>query len=316
MKTLKEILEALPSNIRTPIYEALLKLKEDIFTATYKGVEERLAKLEHAVTELVEAQRSTERTLAELIEAQKKNELHLAELEKAINELTEAQKVNELRFTELEKAVKELAEVQKRNELRFAGLEKTINKLTEAQKRNELRFVELEKAVKELTEAQIRTEERVRELAQAQKKTEEEIKLLAEGLSGVRQEVGGLSRTISYAFENEAFRMLPKVLKEKYNVELKEKFIRAEIGGKEINIFGKGKKDGEDVLIVGEAKLRISEWREFGEVCGKLNEKVNAVLKEYGEQNIIKIIVTHFARTRFVEEARKENIIVIQSFEW
>jgi len=274
MKTLKEILEALPSDIRTPIYEALLKLKEDIFTATYKGVEERLTKLEHAVTELVEAQRSTERTLAELIEAQKRNESHLGELEKAINELTEAQK------------------------------------------RNELRFTELERAVNKLTEAQIRTEERVKELAQAQKRTEEEIRLLAEGLSGLRQEIGGLSRTISYAFENEAFRMLPKVLKEKYNVELKEKFIRAEIGGKEINIFGKGKKDGEDVLIVGEAKLRISEWREFGEVCGELNEKVNAVLKEYGEQNIIKIIITHFARTRFIEEARKENIIVVQSFEW
>lgn len=274
MKTLKEILEALPSDIRTPIYEALLKLKEDIFTATYKGVEERLTKLEHAVTELVEAQRSTERTLAELIEAQKRNESHLGELEKAINELTEAQK------------------------------------------RNELRFTELERAVNKLTEAQIRTEERVKELAQAQKRTEEEIRLLAEGLSGLRQEIGGLSRTISYAFENEAFRMLPKVLKEKYNVELKEKFIRAEISGKEINIFGKGKKDGEDVLIVGEAKLRISEWREFGEVCGELNEKVNAVLKEYGEQNIIKIIITHFARTRFIEEARKENIIVVQSFEW
>ncbi len=170
--------------------------------------------------------------------------------------------------------------------------------------------------MEKLAEAQKRTEQRVEELAEAQKRTEEEIRTLTEAIKSTRQELGGLSRTISYAFENEAARMLPKILKEKYNIEIKEKFIREEIGGKEINIFGKGKKDGKDVLIIGEAKLRISERREQEEVFNELAEKVNAVVSEYGEQNIVKVIVTHFARKKFIEEARKKDIIVVQSFEW
>jgi hypothetical protein len=42
---------------------------------------------------------------------------------------------------------------------------------------------------------------------------------------------------MSYAFENEAFRMLPGVLKEKYGIEVTERFIRKEVKGKEINFL-------------------------------------------------------------------------------
>ena len=62
---------------------------------------------------------------------------------------------------------------------------------------------------------------------------------------------------MSYAFENEAYRSLPAVLKEKYGIEVKERIIRAEIGGSEINIFCKAERKiaitttsfGKDELI-------------------------------------------------------------------
>ncbi len=82
----------------------------------------------------------------------------------------------------------------------------------------------------------------VKELAEAQKGTEIEIQKLSKGLDETRGEVGGLSRSMSYAFENEAYSSLPDVLKEKYGIEVKERIIRAEIGGSEINIFCKAER--------------------------------------------------------------------------
>ena len=145
-------------------------------------------------------------------------------------------------FSELKSIVKELAGAQKRTEVK-------VKELAEAQKRTEVK-------VEELAEAQKRTEVKIEELAAAQKRTEIEIQKLSKGLDETRGEVGGLSKSMGYAFENEAYRYLPAVLKEKYGIEIKERIIRAEIGGGEINIFCKAERDGKEVLVIGEAKLR------------------------------------------------------------
>lgn len=44
-----------------------------------------------------------------------------------------------------------------------------------------------------------------------QKRTEIEIQKLSKELDETRGEVGGLSKSMSYAFENEAYRSLPAV---------------------------------------------------------------------------------------------------------
>jgi len=242
--------------------------------------------------------------VSELIEAERKSEQRIGRLEEVIQELAEAQKRTEQR-------VEELAEAQKRSEERIGSLEISMKELAEAQKRTEQR-------VEELAEAQKRTEQRVEELAEAQKKTEIQIEKLTKSHIELRQEFGGFTKTMSYAFENEAYRNLPILLKNKYNIEVKEKFIRTEIGNKEINIFGRGKVDGKEIYIVGEAKLRVDEKRLKKElnIFKELNEKVKAIKEEYGDVEIIKIIVTHFAPMKFIEKAKEENIIVIQSFEW
>jgi len=222
----------------------------------------------------------------------------------------------ELRDTlrDLGSVVGELVKVEKRREEDFTRLIGHVEKLTEAQKRTEER-------IEALAEAQRRTEERVDKLTEtvealteAQKRTEEEIRSLAAGLKRTREELGGLSRSFSYAFENEAYRMLPRVLQEKYGFRVTERFVRIDIGGVEVNFFGKGEREGKPVYFVGEAKIRLDDGKE--RVFQELERKAKAVQKEYGATDIVKILVTHFATRGFLRKAAEKGVIVIQSYEW
>ncbi|MCS7106313.1 MAG: hypothetical protein NZ942_03285, partial [Candidatus Aenigmarchaeota archaeon] len=206
----------------------------------------------------------------------------------------------------------------------FNELKSIVSELAEAQKRTEKRLEELAQAQKELAQAQKKTEERLEELAQAQKKTEEEIRKLAEAqrrteesLKNLRKDYGGFTLTYSYAFENEAYRVLPKFLKEKYQIEITERFIRTEIRGEEINFLAKGKLNGKEIYVIGEAKLRFDDTKkDFERTFKGLKRKVEAVKREYGEVEVVKLIVTHFAKPRALKLAQEKGIIVIQSFEW
>ena len=164
---------------------------------------------------------------------------------------------------------------------------------------------------KELTEAQKRTESRMEELADAQKRTEISVGTMAKGLDATRTELGGLARSVSYSLENEAYRQLPQFLKEQYQIELTEKMIRFELEGEEINLFAKGRKGGEDILIVGEAELRLSSVGKLRQ----LEKKISLVKKSYPVQ-CVPLIVTHFARPQVLTAAREKGIMVVQSFEW
>jgi len=94
--------------------------------------------------------------------------------------------------------------------------------------------------------------------------------------------------------------------------------IREEIGGKEINIFGKARRDGVDLFVIGESKLRLDEKRDkrTKDVFDELEEKVKAVKREYGEKEVVKILITHYATKGFLSKAKEKGIIIVQSFEW
>ncbi len=254
--------------------------------------------LGHSVQDLAEAQKRTEIKVEELVEVQKRTEIK-------VEELVEVQKRTEIK-------VKELAEAQKRTEIK-------VEELAEAQKRTEIK-------VEELAEAQKRTEQRFeeltlvqKELAQAQKETQGEVKLLAQELRYTRSDLGGLTLSISYGFENEAYRMLPEVLNKHYGIAMTDRLVRAEIGGKEINVFGHGRQNGNEVVIVGEAKLRLDERREkkhSQNTFTELEEKVAAVRSEEGECDIVRVLLTHYATKGFLRRAKERGIIVVQSFDW
>ena len=298
------------------IYGIVKSLIEDKIEELF-GRRDQLEEIKEVLLQIAQNQRKTEETIGKLSEAQKRTEERVSKLEDIVRELAEAQKRTEER-------VNELAEAQKRTEERVSKLEDIVRELAEAQKRTEERVSKLEDIVRELAEAQKRTEERVNELAEAQKRTEIEIQNLIrsdheirEELRSIRREIGGLSRSFSYAFENEAFRSLPDFLKKNFGIVLKKRLVREEIRGKEINIFGIGEKEGKEVFVVGEAKVRLDEVKAQDGVFDELEDKVSAVKEEYGQGiDVVKILVTHHATKGFINLAKQRGIIVIQSFEW
>ena len=193
-------------------------------------------------------------------------------------------------FRELRDVVRELAEAQRRTEQR-------VNELAEAQRETERRLNELAG--------------RVNELAEAQRRTEEELRKLAIGQRRLRQDLGGLSKSVAYALENEAYRNLPRFLRERYGIEVTDRLVRFELRGEEINLFARAKRDGEDVVLVGEAVLRLDDKGKLR----KIRRKAELVSQEYGLE-VVPVVVTHFATGRLLEEARKAGFLVVQTFEW
>ncbi len=232
-------------------------------------------------------------------------------------------------FSSLAEKVLELAEAQRRSEVRLERLEAAVEKLVEAQLRIEERLERLEGVVEELAEAQKRTEARIEELAEAQKRTEARIEELAEAqqktekiLQGVlleqkrfRKELGGISNTVGYTLENEAIKHLPGILQRDLGLKINvmdRRFIEYPDGKyDEINIYGEGVLDGEEVYVIGESKVQI----------GKRNlnafERLLKRLSGYLRGRIIPVLVTHSVHPeveRFVKE-KIEGLLIYKSFQ-
>jgi len=216
----------------------------------------------------------------------------LEEIERDREESVTKKEFNELKeiVRELGQRVSDLSEAQRKTELKLEAL-------AEAQKRTEQKLSSLT--------------EKVEALAEAQKQTEKEVAKLSKSLNTMRHQIGGLSKSMAYALENEAFRKLPVYLKTRYQIQITEQFIRTLIQGEEINLFARAELNGEEILVVGESVLRLDDYSKTEQV----KKNVTVVEKEYN-QKVIPLIITHFAHPDISAKAKKENIIVIQSFEW
>jgi hypothetical protein len=251
-----------------------------------------LSELKAVVQKLAEAQQRTDERMGELTEAQRRTEQRMGEL-------TEAQRRTEQRM-------EELAAAQQRTDER-------MGELTEAQRRMAAAQEHADQRMAELTEAQRRTDERMVEMT-------EEIRHLARGLSETRRDVGGIAHSVGYALENEAYRMLPGFLQRVHGITLTERFIRTEIGGVEVNLFGHGMQNGQPITLVGEVKTRLDDRRrERGTtVFDELDERVHAVRTEMGAERIriVPVLVTHFATREMQRQASEQGVLVVQTFEW
>jgi hypothetical protein len=137
---------------------------------------------------------------------------------------------------------------------------------------------------------------------------------LANAMKDTHKELAGLAKSVGYSLENEAYRALPLFLKEHHGIELSEKFIRTDIEGQEINILARGKKDGKDVMVVGEAALRLDKSNRHK--FAQLETKLYLVTKNYPGLTIIPIMITHYAPKNILQMAKEKGVIVVQSFEW
>jgi archaellum component FlaC len=243
---------------------------------------------------------------ADLIKARDFNEL-----KGVVKELAEAQQRTEARL-------EQLAEAQQRTEARLEALTERVEQLAEAQQRTEARLEALTERVEQLAEAQQRTETRLDRLTDVVTGLALQVGRLTEVVDNLASEVGSLSRSMSYALENEAYRSLPAFLEREHGIVLYERIIRTEINGEEINFFARGERNGRPVCLVGEAKLQLDEKRyhKIEKALAQLQDRVEAVRQLYPDCEVIPILVTHYARPAFLEQARELGILVVQSYEW
>ena len=183
----------------------------------------------------------------------------------------------------------------------FNELKAIVKDLAEAQKRTEIKVEELAQSQKELAEAQKRTERELHELVGEHRKT--------------RTQLGGLSTTVGYTLENQAFKALPALLKRDYGLIVKEKLKRNFVTDNkgrpiEVNIVGQGDQNGQTSVIVGEVKSQLSK----NDIDAFVLKKLNRVKGIYPK--IFPILVTHMISQPDVEGyAKAKGIHMYYSYD-
>ena len=206
----------------------------------------------------------------------------IEELEK-IDPQTRTVFIKILKF--VEKAVGEVVKREDFLELRkeLEILTKAVRELAEAQKKSEGRLVRLENTVASLTET---------------------VKKLTEEHKKMREQIGGISHTVGYILEDRAYKGLPGILKRDFGIEsvdyLKREYIEISPGKyEEVNIVGRGKKDGEDVWIVGDCKTQLKK-RDVDEFISTI-QKIEKVME--GKKILITVVYQASPNVRkYVEE--------------
>ncbi len=217
---------------------------------------------------------------------------------------------------ELERQREESVSKKEFNELKeiVRDLVKTTKELAEAQKRTEARVEELAEAQKRTEERLTRLEATVEKLAEAQKRTEEEIAKLVRRMDIFENRLEGISNTVGYGLEDKAYKALPRLLKERFGLEVKGHLIRRyfTVGRKEIqvNIFGHALKDGRTVLILGECKVRPSK-REVS----RFERYARRIASEVGTEDLFLLFVAYDFSPSIEQELKERGIAYFWSYE-
>jgi hypothetical protein len=117
--------------------------------------------------------------------------------------------------------------------------------------------------VGELARAQKQTESRLSRLEVVVGQLAENLKDLVKEHAKTRTEMSGLSTTVGFVLENEAYKFLPALLKQEFGLEVQGKLLRKHVRDKkdeqiEVNIIGEATRNGDHFVIVGESKAQLS----------------------------------------------------------
>ncbi len=203
-------------------------------------------------------------------------------------------------FAILEDIERQREETVTKNE--FNDLKEIVRDLAEAQKRTQMELNDLKVVVSELVEAQRQTEKAIKELVEAQKRTGMEH-------TKTREQLGGLSMTVGYVLENEAYKSLPALLKQEFGLEVQGKlarnFVKDNRGRQiEVNIIGEAARNGEKFVIIGESKAQLSK----NKIAEFFNKKLNRLQGAFAAE-LFPILVTHMKSEPDVDEfALKQGI--------
>ncbi len=189
-----------------------------------------------------------------------------------------------------------------------------VEALAEAQRKTEEQVKALVEAQRKAEERLDRLEETVQKLIEAQRKTERQIQQLVGEQKKIRQEIGGFKQTFGYFLEDRAYRGLPTLLKRDYGIEvegtLKRTFIRYQHRHIEVNIIGRGRRNGTEIWIVGEAKTQL--WkRDVGKFLRQLDK-----LREVLDGELFPVVVTYQAVPEVAEYVNSRGLALYYSYEF
>jgi len=235
-----------------------------------------------------------------------------------VDERVKEIKVTRENFNELRAAMEKLAKAQAKTEERLGRLEDAVEKLAKAQAKTEERVGRLEDAVEKLAKAQAKTEERVgrledavEKLAKAQARTEGELGTLTAAFEGLKTEVKSLSDTVGLGLEDLGSAVLPSYIERTYGISavtFSRKFITIDGKGIEINLYAEGKRDGETIILLGEAKNRIRKAE-----VSKYIKKITA-LEDYFDKPLFLFMFGYWIHPSAEELAKDNGIELIVTY--
>ncbi|QJA06084.1 chordopoxvirus fusion protein [Thermosulfurimonas marina] len=230
---------------------------------------------------------------------------------RALGEIYEnlAQTVTREEFNELKEIVRQQGENLKVLTQRMDQLTQRVDQLTE-------RMDQLTQRVDQLTEDVRQLTLRVDQLTEDVRRLTGEMGKMKGDLRDLRQQVGGLSITVGYTLENQAYRALPRLLARDYGLRVKGRLLRTFVEDDkgrplEVNIFGRAQRDGQEVVILGEAKAQLSKR----DVDRFLRKKVRPLEKVFPERFLV--LVTHMISEPSVEAyARDRGVVLYYSYDF
>ncbi|GIV21377.1 MAG: hypothetical protein KatS3mg023_3128 [Armatimonadota bacterium] len=339
-----EVLGSAFTELQESMSEKWFRTLYEETTALRREVEERFARIESVLANLLQVTEQHSREIAELRQMVRENTQAIAELREAVNRLFEiteqhSREIAELRqmvrentqaIAELREAtqrnteaIAELREATQRNTEAIAELREAVNRLLQVTEQHSREIAELRQQTAELVQVTQQHSQEIgnlqrmmQQLIQVQQQTQEDIRRLTQGLDDLRKQVGGLSITVGYTIENEAYKALPRLLARDFGIEiegdLKRQFVADNTGEYiEVNIFGQARRNGDIITIVGESKAQLSK----NDVDAFVRRKLQRLQGAY--PNPFPILVTHMISERDVEEyARQQGIAVYYSYQF
>jgi len=180
-------------------------------------------------------------------------------------------------------------------------------------------FDKLTSAVKDLAE-KINTlaetlnifSSRVDMLAEAQARTEGSVQQLSNAVRELAVQVGRLSDTVGFGLEDIARVMVPGWFERHMNIyveDLTPTFVNIDGEEVQINLFGIGKRDSEEIVIVGECKSRIyaREVRQFLRILEK-------VRRAFPDKDVLGFLFGYLVHPSAQVEAEKHKVKVIATY--
>ncbi|MCX7993235.1 MAG: hypothetical protein N2651_06155 [Fimbriimonadales bacterium] len=229
-----------------------------------------------------------------------------SEVIKRIDQLREEMRESDRR---IEAKLDQLVEVVSENTRAIVELRAVVERHDEQIAANTRAIAENAHAITELRKAIEKHDEQIVRLVAVAEKHDRR-------LTNIERIQGGMAMTLGYTLENAAYKALPALLERDYGIRVEGQLTRDYVVGVngeecEVNILGKGFRNGEPVTIVGESKIQLSVQEIDRFIRRKLKPIASRVV------NPFPVLVAHMvSSTKVIPHAKEKGIAVYLSYEF